>query len=215
MGTRLRAGRTGAALAGAALAGVVLAGAALALGVGPAAHGAPAHSVLIGSTPAAGETLTELPDEFSVTMNEPMLDVGGTGAFALQVRDADGRYYGDGCLELVDAVMSTSAALGEPGEYTMLWQVVSADGHPVGGEIPFRWEPAGDVEPSEPLAEPPVCGEAGAPATGSTEPTPGAADAGDVDVLPWVLGIAGVGLAAGGFAAGVAFVTAGSRRRSG
>lgn len=118
-----------------------------------------AHSVIIASTPEQGETLTELPEAFSVTANETLLDLGGQGVFQLQIRDADGRYYGDGCVSIVDATMSAEPVLGESGDYEMLWQVVSADGHPVSGEIPFTWQAPEGFEPAESHASAPVCGE--------------------------------------------------------
>lgn len=123
-----------------------------------------AHSYLVASTPDEGETLTALPDEFSVTANETLLDLqaGGTGsqgAFALQIRDADGGYYGDGCVTVTDATMSADAVLGESGAYTMLWQVVSADGHPVSGEIPFTWSAPDGFDAGLAHDAAPVCGE--------------------------------------------------------
>ena len=98
--------RTGRAMAVGAIAAV------LALGV---AAPAAAHSVLIGSTPAAGEVLDALPEHYSVTMNERLLADAGTSAFAMRVRDADGLYYGDGCVQVVDERMSTVAAIGDAG----------------------------------------------------------------------------------------------------
>jgi len=128
------------------------AAAALVLG---AASPASAHSQLVGSTPAEGESLAELPAEFSITMNERLLDDAGLSAFALRVRDADGLYYGDGCLQVIDDTMSTAAAIGDPGDYVLEWQVVSADGHPVGGEIPFSWTGVASAEGSTAV---PSCG---------------------------------------------------------
>lgn len=124
---------------------------------------ASAHSQLVGSTPSEGETLSELPAQFSVTMNERLLDDAGLSAFALRVRDAEGRYYGDGCLQVVDDTMSTAAAIGPAGDYVLEWQVVSADGHPVGGEIPFTWAGEATTEGSTTV---PSCGAEAAP----TEP---------------------------------------------
>lgn len=110
-----------------------------------AASPAVAHDGLIESTPAAGETLTELPDAFSVTMSEDMLDLDDEGSgFGLLVRDADGLYYGDGCISVDGPTMSADAVLGEPGEYTLIWQVVSSDGHPTSDEFTFEWAPEGD-----------------------------------------------------------------------
>jgi methionine-rich copper-binding protein CopC len=131
-------------------------GVALALG---AAAPAWAHDAIVDSTPAEGETLTALPDAFSVTASEPLPDLGGQGVFGLQIRDAAGGYYGDGCVDIVDATMSTDPALGASGEYTMLWQIVSADGHPVSGEIAFTWEAPADFVPAVAAAEAPSCGQ--------------------------------------------------------
>ena len=106
-----------------------------------------AHDGLVTSTPTAGETLTALPDAFSVTMNDDLLDLEGEGSgFGLLVRDAAGRYYGDGCVTVDGPTLSASAVIGEPGEYTVIWQVVSSDGHPTSDEFTFTWAPQGDVE---------------------------------------------------------------------
>jgi methionine-rich copper-binding protein CopC len=178
-----------------------------------------AHNVLVASTPASGETLTELPPEFSITTNEALLDLPGSQGFALQIQDAAGAYYGDGCVQVAEATMSADAALGEPGAYTMLWQAVSADGHSVDGAVPFTWAPVGDVEPSASSATPPVCGEAvtptpsaiATPAPATSEPTAAPAPASGID-LATVLWIGGALLAVG-IAAGVAIAIA-SRRRT-
>jgi methionine-rich copper-binding protein CopC len=124
-----------------------------------AAAPAQAHNSLASSTPEAGSTISELPEAFSVTTNEALLDLSGEGAgFAIQVKDADGAYFGDGCFSIVDATLSMGASLGAPGDYTLLWQVVSADGHPVSGEFDFTWAPAAGTEPSAGSPTPPSCG---------------------------------------------------------
>jgi len=154
-----------------------LTGAAVLLGAAPAQ----AHSYLVASTPSEGETLTALPEQFSITANETLLDLGSQGAFGLQIRDADGRYYLDGCVNVVDATMSADASLGDSGEYTMVWQVVSADGHPVSGEIPFTWDAPGGFDAAVAYDTAPVCGEDPA-----ASPTPAPADPGE-GTSPWVL----------------------------
>ncbi len=176
---------------------------------------ASAHNVLIASTPSAGEIVTELPPEFSVTTNEPMLVVPGGQGFVLQIRDAAGDYYGDGCVEVVDATMWTAPALGAPGEYTMLWQAVSGDGHPIDGEIPFTWAPEADVDADAGSPTPPVCGqESPTPAPSvTTPPTPPADEAepaSGIDLVT-VLWIGGALLLLG-IAATVAIVIAGHRK---
>ena len=135
---------------------------------------ATAHDSLVSSTPSDGSTITGLPDAFSVTMNEPLADLTGNGSgFAIEVRDAAGAYYGDGCFTIADATLSTAPALGAPGHYTLLWQVVSADGHVASGELGFGWAPAGGAVPSVGFASPPVCGAAaGATTPGTPPPVP-------------------------------------------
>jgi len=161
-----RVTRIGAALSAATVAGLLL------LVAAPAS----AHNYLVASTPAEGSTLTQLPDEFSVTTNDTLLDLAGDGGgFAIQISDSDGGYYGDGCFTIRDATLSTVAALGEAGNYRMLWQLVSADGHTVSGEINFDWQPTGDQVLSEPLSAPPACGG------GSLDEAPPAATAPPVE----------------------------------
>jgi methionine-rich copper-binding protein CopC len=179
---------------------------------------ASAHNVLVASTPAEGETLAELPPEFSVTTNEPMLALPGSQGFVLQIRDATGDYYGDGCVEVVDATMWTTPALGAPGDYTMLWQAVSADGHSIDGEIAFTWAPEAGVDADSGSSTPPVCGQAATPTPESTEsavPAPGEqtaepAPASGIDLvtLLWI----GGALLAAGIAATVAIAIAGRRK---
>lgn len=109
-----------------------------------------AHDDLIDSTPDAGETLTALPEQFSIKMSEDLLDLDDKGSgFGILVRDADGLYYGDGCVTVDGPTMSAEAILGEPGEYTLLWQVVSSDGHPTSDEFTFEWAPEGDFTAAE------------------------------------------------------------------
>jgi len=143
---------------------------------------ASAHSYLVSSTPAADETLTELPEEFSVSMNENLLDLTGDGTgFGMLVRDEAGLYYGDGCVTISGATLSTPAALGEAGTYTLIYQVVSADGHPVSEEFAFEWAPGEGFEPATGSDAAPGCGgEAATPAPEAEEPTTDAAISSDV-----------------------------------
>src|SRR5450830_741219 len=111
---------------------------------------AEAHNYPIASTPSAGETLTALPAQFSVTTNDVLLNIDGNAAgFALQVRDLKGLYYGDGCVTVDGASMSTgSSALGAGGTYTVTWQAISTDAHTVSGSFDFTWQPPAGFVPS-------------------------------------------------------------------
>lgn len=151
-----------------ALAVIGLAAMALTFGV---AAPASAHNYLVESTPTEGGTLTQLPEQFSITTNDELLDLGAdAGGFGLQVQDADGLYYGDGCVAVDGPSMMSDAALGAPGAYLLTWQVVSIDGHTVSGEIRFAWEPDDITESSAGSETAPVCGE------DTEEPEPSTAD---------------------------------------
>lgn len=187
------------------------AGALLSLAAPLAAN---AHDSLVSSTPSDGSTITGLPDAFSVTMNEPLADLTGNGSgFAIEVRDAVGAYYGDGCFTIAGATLSTAAALGAPGDYTLLWQVVSADGHVASGELGFSWAPAGGAVQSVGSASPPVCGAAAGTTTpGTPLPIPekqAHADANLSNVL-WIGGAIAAVLVAGL----VTFLVLGRRRKA-
>jgi len=129
---------------------------------------AQAHNYLVSSSPVAGETLAELPDVFQVTANEPLLTLGGeTAGFAFQIVDAAGLHYESGCVSVEGSTMSTEPRLGEAGDYTAEWQVVSADGHTVSDTIEFTWDPADGVELTTGSASAPACDGA---AAGSSQP---------------------------------------------
>ena len=154
---------------------------------------ASAHNYLVSSTPAAGETLTELPERFSVTTNEPLLDLGGNGSgFGIEVIDAQGLYYGDGCVTVEGPSVYTAAALGEAGTYRLVYQVVSADGHTVSDEFTFDWAPGAEFAASAGSATPGDCDGLYA----RDDAVPASADAASID-LSTVLWIGGALLAVG------------------
>ena len=150
-------------------AGLGIIGIAAALVMGATAP-AIAHSEVVSSTPAEGEAVTAMPASFALTTNEAMLAVDGGAGFAMQVTDAAGLFYGDGCLEVAGATMGMGAGLGAAGDYTLTYQFVSADGHTVSDSYGFAYAPVGDAAVQTGLAEPPVCGEASV--TGGVEPSP-------------------------------------------
>lgn len=179
--------------------GALLAGAAVFAVAGPAQ----AHNYVVSTIPASGSVLTQLPEQFSVTTNDNLLNLAGQGnGFVMQIRDAGGAYYGDGCVTVQGATMSAAAALGAPGAYTIAWQLISTDGHTVSDEIPFTWQPdAGQPAPSPSSATPPNCHGAHPAATSAATSPPSVPPAASTVPLGNVLWIGGailvVGLAAG------------------
>jgi copper resistance protein C len=118
-----------------------------------------AHNFLVSSNPAAGETLTTLPSKFIITTNEGLLDLSGHGAgFAFDVEDAHHQFYGDGCVTVTGPSMSIAPAIGAAGKYTVIWQIVSADGHIVSNHYTFTWAPSGSFTPAAGASHPQDCG---------------------------------------------------------
>jgi len=175
---------------------------------------ASAHNEIVSSTPAPGETLTALPARFEIQTNEALLDIGGTGrGFAFEIQDAAGKYYETGCISIVDDTASTAARLGAAGEYTVVYQLVSADGHTVSGRIPFTWAPSANVPVTKGVEAPPGCHGAAGPA----KPITGdGSDAGRDRTVPLadVLWIGGI-LVAVALAVIVAIALVTRRRRNG
>ncbi|MET0783466.1 MAG: copper resistance CopC family protein [Leifsonia flava] len=183
-GLRRRLGLVGAGVA-------VLAASVLGV-AGPAS----AHNYPVSSTPAEGSTVTEQPGTVSLTTNDNLLSFGNGSAIEVSGPASDPRFYGDGCSRIVDATIETDAQLGQPGTYTVTWQVVSTDGHPVSGEYQFEWAPADGTELAEGSATAPTCAtaEAEAPAAesedGSDDSTTDAAatSASSLGDLLWIAG---------------------------
>jgi methionine-rich copper-binding protein CopC len=130
-----------------------------------AAAPASAHDEIVSTTPAANQTLTALPAQFTITTNTALLDVSGTGrGFAFEIQDAAGKFYETGCVSIVDDSMFTTARLGAAGSYTIIFQLVSGDGHTVSGEVPFTWAPAAAATVTKGVSSPPGCDGAKGPA---------------------------------------------------
>jgi methionine-rich copper-binding protein CopC len=210
---RRRHGRILARSGSLAAAGLLVAGGSV-LGLAAPAQ---AHNYLVSSTPSAGQTLTQLPESFEITTNEPLLESAGLGGFALEIVDADGLYYGDGCLTVSGPTMSAAPAIGAAGQYTLLWQVVSADGHTVSEEFPFTWAPADDSAAgaaSTGSATAPDCdgttgGEPSGAAGGTDSPAePAAASEANLADVLWI----GGAVLAVGLAIGVTLFVVGRRR---
>lgn len=127
---------------------------------------ASAHDQLVSSTPAAGEQLASAPENVSLTFSGELivLDASMTGALVMVV-DESGEDWVAGEVEVDGNVVTAQLEAGMPvAGYQVRWQVVSEDGHPISGVIPFT---VGDAEPmvtaptgsSAPDAEDQIAGE--------------------------------------------------------
>ncbi|MCS5722980.1 copper resistance protein CopC [Herbiconiux sp. CPCC 203407] len=181
------------ALAGVTAATVVVAG--LLLGGVVGAGSASAHDYLVSTAPAADTTVTEPLTQVVLGFNEPPL-TDFASAIAIEVRDAAGANIVTDPVSIVDSTLTVSVAPTAQGEYTVLWQTVSSDGHPVSGEYGFTY--AGPVAEPTPTATPgagedptsaptpPASAEPDETATASPDASGTIAESGDSGALVWV-----------------------------
>lgn len=114
---------------------------------------ASAHGQLVSSSPAAGERLTAAPEQVSLTFTDELLTLDGAGMTVLVI-DVDGRDWVEGEPTVSGPTVTAQLAAGMPvAGYELRWQVVSSDGHPISGVIPFT---VGDAEPLTSVSEPPL-----------------------------------------------------------
>ncbi|GLW21245.1 copper resistance protein CopC [Microbispora amethystogenes] len=161
---------------------------------------AQAHTSLKSSDPqknAQVKTLTKVTLEFADSVRFPVV----------VVRGEDGKRYEKGA-PAVNGPKVTEAVADAvpPGRYTIAWRVVSPDGHPLEGEIPFTV--VGDqalgsatsvAEPQDTASAPPVAssGTSADAASGMGEASHTAeGEGGGVPGWFWavVFGIAGIGI---------------------
>jgi methionine-rich copper-binding protein CopC len=147
----------------------------LAVVVMMATGGAPAlaHAGLVSSDPPSGALLTEAPSQVSLTFNEDLLE---TLVNVSVINEAD-----EVLLTSVAEASGPTVIVGWPadaanGAYRLAYRVVSADGHPVTGEIQLTVDANATPEDVTAAAE---------KASQSSSPIPG-----------WVL-IVGIGLLVG------------------
>jgi copper resistance protein C len=204
-----------------ALAGV-LTGALALLGLFVVVPSAWAHTELVSSSPASGQTLSAAPTQVTLTFGEAVslpanpIAVSGPGGAAWTVGKATVRG---------GKVTAPVTASGPAGAYTLTWRATGEDGHTISGRINFKLAapvaapaapvaaatpapaaPAAAAAPAAPAA--PVAPEAPAAAPIDPAVAPAAAESGS-GVPGWVW-IAVVAVVLGGAAALVA-----ARKRGG
>ena len=107
---------------------------------------ASAHDALVHSTPQVDERLAAAPEKIVLTFSGELLTLGDstTGAVVLVI-DEKGRDWAGDDVEVAGNTVTVGVdpAMPEAG-YQVRWQVVSEDGHPISGIVPFT---IGDAEP--------------------------------------------------------------------
>lgn len=164
------------------------AAAALLLAAGGLVIAAPAsaHDELTATDPAADSSVEALPAQLTLTFSGEL--AAEPGATELLVTDAAGTSLADGD-PVVEGTNVTQALAGAAsGAVTVLWKVVSSDGHPISGEFGFTV-----TAPPTPTPTPTPTSSATPSDTPTVEPTPTPtvapvpADSGSA-ALPWVIG---------------------------
>jgi methionine-rich copper-binding protein CopC len=150
---------------------------------------ASAHDVLVGSSPADGAAVSVGPGTVRLNFNAPVQE----GPNEITVIGPDGQHWekSDTATVYGDSVSTQVAPLGPKGRYQVGYRIISADGHPVSGEVTFTLTTAGT---GKPVVEQAASG--GGSATGAQAAGPAAG--GGMPIWPWLLG-AVVLLAAGLF----------------
>ncbi len=103
-----------------------------------AAAPASAHAALTGSTPAQGSVVDRAPEQVTLTFSEGV----AMGDDSIRVLDPQGKRVDRGKLRNLCSGSIVKYGAGLPpglrdGTYTVAWQAVSADSHPVSGAFTF------------------------------------------------------------------------------
>lgn len=124
---------------------LVVAGLLAGVAVATLATPASAHDVLVGSDPGAGSSISVSPTEVRFDFDAPVqfgddtiVVLGPNGTHWERTRNAT---------VTGDSVSTPIAPLGPAGVYTASYHVISADGHPVTGDITFTLTKAGNGTP--------------------------------------------------------------------
>lgn len=122
----------------AALVGLALLGTA-----GPAL----AHNSLIDSDPKHESTVDKGPGNVTLTFDQPVRDGEGLNSIAVVGPKGDRWEAGPATVDS-NVVSAPVRELGPKGIYKIGYRIMSADGHPVSGELTFNLTRAGDGTPA-------------------------------------------------------------------
>lgn len=138
--TRLRSALSRVAIVSAGIAALLV------LGVSAPAS---AHDELLGSTPSADEKLASSPASVVLTYSAAIMPEGAK----VVVWDADGKDWtsGDPVIDTNTLTVPLDSSMPDAG-YLVEWRVVSSDGHPISGKIPFA---IGDAAPLQSVTSAP------------------------------------------------------------
>ena len=159
------------------LGAVLLAALPIALAALPLAAPAAAHTDLASSTPVDGAYLSVAPSRVVLEFESALLPE----TVNVSILDSQGALVTEVDPDVADATVSIAWPASLPaGDYSVAYRVVSGDGHPVTGEIGFRYASSSSASPSAASARATPSASASALATLGTpavaSPPPAAPD---------------------------------------
>jgi copper resistance protein C len=92
-----------------------------------------AHAIVVRAKPQDGETVTSAPSKVELWYDAPI----SSAMAALSVTDAAGQRVDKHDTAIDGAHVTTSVEASAPGEYTVRYRALSADGHIVSGSLHF------------------------------------------------------------------------------
>ena len=147
------------------------------------ASSAVAHNELIGSDPPDGATVASSPSQVRLTFDLPLRP----GFSTVTLTGPDSSQWQAGPPAEAGAVVSAPVrALGPAGQYTIAYQVLSADGHPVRGVVRFTLTTPGSGAAA---ASPSPSGAEGSGPVASGPVASGTARPEGTPVWPWLAGV--------------------------
>jgi methionine-rich copper-binding protein CopC len=162
---------------------------------------AQAHDVLLSSSPAADETVSERPGQIVLTFNNDLLD----STQAVIVADGAGQKVAEGAPTIAGptATFALPTPLGD-GAYRVTWSVVSSDGHRIDGAYGFTVAGTGAATAAPaPAASPSPTASSDVVSTPAPTTQPAAEPSGGGGVPAWVAVLVAVGVLGGVIAVAV------------
>ena len=140
-----------------------------------------AHDSLTGSSPESGAASAEAPEGIDLTFSAAPQDIG----LDIRVSGPDGSDVTDGEPEIQGSTVTQplSEQAEAPGEYSVVWRVVSSDGHPIEGAYDYTVEGGDGSASQEPAGGEPAQEPSSAAASGSAQASSDGDDA-DGDDTP-------------------------------
>jgi len=139
-----------------------------------------AHNSLTGSDPVNEASVDVGPKTVELTFDQPVQE--GDGLNSVAVTGPDGSHWEAGPAEVDSNVVSTPVReLGPKGTYKIGYRIVSADGHPVSGELTFTLTKAAGGTPATDIPN----------STGTgTSDAAGESDDSGIPIWVWLVGAA-------------------------